>query len=187
MTAVFAGLLTKVGVYAMIRSEPPLFPGGPVTGPPPALALLTMVVGILGAVAQSRDQRLLSFTLVSHIGFMLFGIGLAGPPGLAAAIFDAVHHTRSRRRCFWRRGWWSGAAAPPTWTGLGRSRPASRRCWGWCSWCSRATGCIPRPPELLGKVGLLQAGVAHGGPLAWTLVARGLVTSLLTLYAVARV
>jgi len=46
---------------------------------------------------------------------------------------------------------------------------------------------IPPFSGFLGKVGLLQAGVADGGPLAWTLVAGGLVTSLLTLYAVARV
>src|SRR4051794_14619548 len=92
VTAVFAGLLTKVGVYAIIRTQTLLFPDGPAADILLVAALLTMIVGILGAVAQSDIKRLLSFTLVSHIGYMLFGIGLASTAGLAAAIFYVVHH-----------------------------------------------------------------------------------------------
>ena len=55
-------------------------------------ALATMVVGILGAVAQTDIRRILSFTLVSHIGYMVFGIALATAAGLAGAIFYVVHH-----------------------------------------------------------------------------------------------
>ncbi|MFO7249946.1 MAG: Na+/H+ antiporter subunit D [Actinomycetes bacterium] len=187
VTAVFAGLLTKVGVYAIIRSETLLFPGGPVTGLLLVLALLTMVVGILGAVAQSRIKRLLSFTLVSHIGFMLFGIGLAGPPGLAAAIFYAVHHIVIQTTLFLaaglveRRG---GTTDMDRLGGLARISPLLG-----VVFLVPALNLAGIPPfsGFLGKVGLLQAGVADGGPLAWTLVAGGLVTSLLTLYAVARV
>src|SRR5690625_1692255 len=51
-----------------------------------------MVVGILGAIVQSDLKRLLSFTLVSHIGFMLFGIGLGSEAGLAGSVFYVVHH-----------------------------------------------------------------------------------------------
>ena len=92
MTAVFAGLLTKVGVYAIIRTQTILFSN---TGLNPALqaaGLVTMVVGILGAVAQDDIKRLLSFTLISHIGFMLWGVGTGTTDGLAAAIFYTVHH-----------------------------------------------------------------------------------------------
>ena len=77
VTAVFAGLLTKVGNYAIIRTQTLLFPGRPLTDLLLGAALLTMVVGILGAVAQTDIKRMLSFTLVSHIGYMMFGIGLA--------------------------------------------------------------------------------------------------------------
>ncbi|WP_290370309.1 proton-conducting transporter membrane subunit, partial [Microbacterium sp. Bi128] len=62
VTAVFAGLLTKVGVYAMVRTETLLFPGDALNAPLMVAALLTMVVGILGALAQSDIKRLLSFT-----------------------------------------------------------------------------------------------------------------------------
>lgn len=46
---------------------------------------------------------------------------------------------------------------------------------------------IPPLSGFIGKVGLLQAGVADGSPLAWVLVAAGVVTSLLTLFAVAKI
>ena len=92
VTAVFAGLLTKVGVYAIIRAHSLLFPGG---GLDPVLlvaALLTMVVGILGAIAQNDIKRLLSFTLVSHIGYMVFGIALSSQLGMSGAIYYVAHH-----------------------------------------------------------------------------------------------
>ncbi|MEO5743766.1 MAG: Na+/H+ antiporter subunit D, partial [Terracoccus sp.] len=92
VSAVFAGLLTKVGVYAVIRMQTLLFPDSPLHGLLMWAALLTMVIGILGAVSQSGLKRILSFTLVSHIGYMIFGIALATPHGMAGAIFYVVHH-----------------------------------------------------------------------------------------------
>src|SRR5690606_39387383 len=74
VTAVFACLLTKVGIYAMLRIQTLLFGEGPADTILMWAALATMLVGILGAVAQSDLKRLLSFTLVSHIGLMVFGI-----------------------------------------------------------------------------------------------------------------
>ena len=55
-------------------------------------ALVTMVVGILGAIAQTEIKRMLSFTLVSHIGYMVFGVALATTSGYAGAIFYTAHH-----------------------------------------------------------------------------------------------
>ena len=92
VTAVFAGLLTKVGIYAIIRTETLLFPGGTLTIPLMIVALLTMLIGILGALAQADIKRLLSFTLVSHIGYMIFGIALGSQLGMAATIYYVVHH-----------------------------------------------------------------------------------------------
>src|SRR5690625_7214456 len=51
-----------------------------------------MLVGILGAVAQSDVKRILSFTLVSHIGYMIFGVGLYTEAGISGAILSVVHH-----------------------------------------------------------------------------------------------
>ncbi|HEY4556787.1 MAG TPA: proton-conducting transporter membrane subunit, partial [Enteractinococcus sp.] len=92
VTAVFAGLLTKVGVYAIIRTETLLFPGDRVNTLLMVIAGLTMVVGILGALVQFDIKRVLSFTLVSHIGFMIFGVSVANHIGLTATVYYVVHH-----------------------------------------------------------------------------------------------
>ena len=92
VTAIFAGLLTKVGVYAMIRTQTLLFAD---TGTGDVLlwiAGLTMVIGVLGAIAQSDMKRILSFHIVSQIGYMVFGLALGTLIGLTAAIFYIVHH-----------------------------------------------------------------------------------------------
>lgn len=88
----FAGILTKVGVYAIIRADTLLFPGGRLNPVLLVAALLTMLVGILGAIAQSDIKRLLSFTLVSHIGFLVFGVAVTTAVGTAGAIYYMVHH-----------------------------------------------------------------------------------------------
>src|SRR5690606_38686360 len=69
-----------------------LFPGGRLGNMLMLIALLTMAVGILGAIAQSDIKRLLSFTLVSHIGYMIFGAALGTAAGLSGAIFYVAHH-----------------------------------------------------------------------------------------------
>ena len=63
-------------------------------------AALTMVVGVLGAIAQSDIKRILSFNIVSHIGFMVMGLGLFTVAGLAAAIFYMVHHIVAKTSMF---------------------------------------------------------------------------------------
>ncbi|SEU35632.1 multicomponent Na+:H+ antiporter subunit D [Nonomuraea wenchangensis] len=187
VTAVFAGLLTKVGVYAIIRTETLLFPGGRTGGLLLAAALLTMLVGILGAIAQSDIKRLLSFTLVSHIGYMLFGVGLTTVLGLAAAIFYVVHHILIQTTLFLAVGLverHGGSTVLDRLGGLARVSPLLG-----VLFLVPALNLAGIPPfsGFLGKTGLLQAGAAQGHPMAWALVAGGLLTSLLTLYAVARV
>ncbi len=92
VTAIFAGLLTKVGVYALIRTQLLLFP--PSARPSTVIlwmAGLTMVIGVLGAVAQQDMKRILSFHIVSQIGYMVMGLGLFTVAGVAAAIYFIVH------------------------------------------------------------------------------------------------
>lgn len=93
--ALFAGLLTKVGVYAMIRVFTLLFPG-PLSGvyAPVLLGLsaATMVVGLVGAAAQRDFRRVLAFNLVGHIGYTTVGLAIATPAALAASILYVLHH-----------------------------------------------------------------------------------------------
>ena len=93
ITAVFAGLLTKVGVYAIIRTQTLIFPPDAQQGTVLlVLAGLTMLVGVLGALAQDDLRRMLSFHIVSHIGYMIFGLALFTLAGVAGAVFYVVHH-----------------------------------------------------------------------------------------------
>ena len=94
VSAIFAGLLTKVGVYALIRVFTLLFVGN--VGYTHTLILvlsgLTMVTGVLGAVAQNQIRRILSFHIISQIGYMTMGLGLFTPYALAGSILYVIHH-----------------------------------------------------------------------------------------------
>ena len=68
------------------------------------LASLTMLVGILGAIAQDDVKRILSFNIVSHIGFMVMGLALFTVAGLAAAIFYTRHHIVAKTTLFLTSG-----------------------------------------------------------------------------------
>jgi multicomponent Na+:H+ antiporter subunit D len=188
VTAVFAGLLTKVGVYSIIRTETLLFAGSEVTHVLLYLvALATMVIGALGAIAQSDIKRVLSFTLVSHIGYMIFGIALATPEGIAGAIFYVLHHITVQATLFCVAGLVEGVGGTTSVTrlgGLARASPLLAILW---FVPAMNLGGIPPLSGFIGKFGLLQAGVLEGSVLSWTLVIGAVLTSLLTLYAVTKV
>lgn len=187
VTAVFAGLLTKVGVYAIIRAHTLLFPSG---GLDPLLlvaALLTMLVGILGAIAQSDIKRLLSFTLVSHIGYMVFGVALSSQLGMSGAIYYVAHHILVQTTLFLVVGLIERQAGASTLKRLGGLATASPLLAFVFIVPALNLGGIPPFSGFIGKVALLEAGTEDGSVLAWLLVGGGVVTSLLTLYVVARV
>ncbi|MCX2710636.1 Na+/H+ antiporter subunit D [Mycolicibacterium sp. J2] len=187
VTAVFAGLLTKVGVYAIIRAHSLLFPGGGLDNVLLVAALLTMVVGILGALAQNDIKRLLSFTLVSHIGYMVFGIALSNQLGMSGAIFYVAHHIVVQTTLFLVVGLIERQAGASTLQRLGGLAAASPLLAFVFVIPALNLGGIPPFSGFIGKVALLEAGGQAGSALAWVLVAGSVATSLLTLYAVARV
>ena len=130
VSALFAGLLTKVGVYAIIRSLTLLFDQewGLLGTAVLVVAGLTMVSGVLGAIAQNDMRRILSFHIVSQIGYMLMGLGIAmvafsrggaadaagtsaAVIALSGAVFYILHHIIVKTNLFlisgvvlWRRG-----------------------------------------------------------------------------------
>jgi multicomponent Na+:H+ antiporter subunit D len=102
ISAIFAGLLTKVGVYSLIRVFTLLFVQD--VGYTHTLILtlsgFTMVTGVLGAVAQNEFRRLLSFHIISQIGYLLMGLGLFTPGALAAMVFFMVHVVLAKSALF---------------------------------------------------------------------------------------
>ncbi|MBX3065952.1 MAG: Na+/H+ antiporter subunit D [Anaerolineae bacterium] len=94
VSALFAGLLTKVGVYALIRVFTLLFIHNTDFTHTLILVIagLTMVTGVLGAVAQNEFRRILSFHIISQIGYMIMGLGLFTPLALTGSVFYIIHH-----------------------------------------------------------------------------------------------
>jgi multicomponent Na+:H+ antiporter subunit D len=186
VTAVFAGLLTKVGVYAIIRTETLLFPEDTLSVLLLVAALLTLVVAILGAVVQPDLKRLLSFTLVSHIGYMIFGVAMGTVAGLAGAIFYVVHHITIQTALFLSCGLVERRGGTTSVRRLGGMAKLSPILGVLFFVPAMNLAGIPPFSGFIGKLGLFRAGVDTGGWLVYTLVGAGALVSLLTLYAVGR-
>lgn len=94
VSALFAGLLTKVGVYALFRVFTLMFNSSPEFTHELLLwiAAGTMLTGVLGAAAQFEFRRILSFHIVSQIGYMLLGLALYTPLALIGGVFYIMHH-----------------------------------------------------------------------------------------------
>lgn len=93
MTALYGGLLTKVGVYVLLRVFGTVFP--PMETLQTVflwLGVVTIFTGVLGAVSQYGVQRILAFHIVSQIGYMLLALGLPGPQAAAAVILFVAHN-----------------------------------------------------------------------------------------------
>jgi multicomponent Na+:H+ antiporter subunit D len=185
VSALFAGLLTKVGVYAVARSVTLLFPLDDlvhqlVLG----VAALTMVVGVLGALAQYEVRRLLSFHIASQVGYMLMGVGLLTPLALAGTAFYMSQHMVTKTALFLvsgviERG--SGTGWLPRLGGLYRADLALA---GIFALAALSLAGIPPFAGFVAKFTLARAGVEVG---AWWIVAIALAVSLLTLLSMAKI
>jgi len=186
VAALFAGLFTKVSFYALLRTQTLLFTReGPWTLML-VLAVATMLIGALGALAQNDINRVLSFLLVCHIGFLLFGLAVFDAAGVAGAALYAAHHITVLATLFLvsalitRR---TGTVALDRMGGLARTAPGLA-----VLFAIPALTLAGMPPTagFVAKLALLQAGVAAG-----TAGAAGagvvILASLLTLYALVRV
>ncbi|WP_460775399.1 Na+/H+ antiporter subunit D [Microbacterium sp. GXF7504] len=186
VTAVFAGLLTKVGVYAMIRTETQLFADNDVNTLLLIVALATMIVGVLGAVAQAELKRILSFTLVSHIGYMVFGLAIATPAAIGATIYYMVHHIVVQTTLFLAVGLverQAGTTSILKLKGMMKAAPVLAVLY---FIPAINLGGLPPFSGFIGKYALFDAAAQDGSPLMIVLIVGGVVTSLLTLYALMR-
>ena len=186
VTAVFAGLLTKVGVYAIIRSQTQLFPQSSVDPVLMVVAGLTLIVGILGAVSQLDVKRLLSFTLISHIGYMIFGISMANAAGFAATIYYIAHHIIVQTTLFLAVGLIEREGGTTSLAELGGLMRRSPIIAVLFFIPMLNLGGIPPFSGFIGKVGLFTSAADLASPGAYWLMGVGALVSLLTLYALAR-
>lgn len=183
VTAVFAGLLTKIGVYAMIRAQTLLFPDElrPLLV---YVAGFTMIVGVLGAIAQGDMKRILSFHIVSQVGYMVLGLAIGGPAAVAATIFYLLHHIPVKTSLFLVEGiveHTSGTSVLDRLSGLAR-----RSGWLAALFLFPALSLAGLPPfsGFVGKLGLIAAGLDAG---QYVVVGAAVVGSLLTLVSMTKI
>lgn len=182
VSAVFAGLLTKVGVYALIRVFTLIFVQDVAYTHTLILfiAWLTMVTGVLGAMAQSEFRRVLSFHIISQIGYMIMGLGLFTPLALAGSVFYIAHHIIVKTNLFLVSGVvkrLGGTLELKKLGGLYQTHPGLALLF-----LAPAISLAGLPPlsGFFAKLGLVQAGLAQG---QYAIVAVALAVSLLTLFS----
>ncbi|WP_022834537.1 proton-conducting transporter transmembrane domain-containing protein [Salisaeta longa] len=183
--AIFAGLLTKVGAYSLIRVFTLLFPDP--TGYTQTLLLVlaaaTMIVGVLGALVEHEVQRLLAFLVISAMGYVIMGLGFFTTLGLVGAIFYILQDVPVKATVFLVGGLMereTQARSLKEMGGLYWHRPVLA-----LSFIVPAFSLAGFPPfpGFWGKLTLVQAGLASG---QYVMVAVALVVGLLTLLAVAQ-
>ena len=183
VSAVFAGLLTKVGVYCLIRVQTLLFPGQ-MNDLVIVIGALTMLIGVIGAVSHKDMKRILSFHIISQIGYMVFGLGVGGAAAVAATIFYLIHHIPVKTSLFLVEGIIerdSGSSSLDSVSGLARRSP-----WLAVLFLVPALSLAGLPPfsGFLAKFAIVRAGLddAH-----YVGVGVAIVVSLLTLVSMVKI
>jgi multicomponent Na+:H+ antiporter subunit D len=186
VAAVFAGLLTKVGVYALIRVFTLLFTHDVALthGFLLAVAAATMLTGVLGAVAQSDVRRILSFHIVSQVGYMVMGLALYTPLALAGAVFYTLHHILVKANLFLIGGLIQRAGGSFDLAGLGglyRSRPGLALLF---AIPAASLAGLPPMSGFWAKLLVIQAGLDTG---AYVVVAVALLVGAFTLLSMTKI
>ncbi len=186
LAAVYAGLLTKVGLYVLLRVLGTVMPHEltalhQTLG---AMALLTVLAGGLGSLARGFIRGLLSFQVVSAVGVMALALGWFTPLGVTACIFYLIQDVVVKSGLFFAGGVATRLSGSDQFTrmgGLWKSAPA----FG-VVFLALAFSLIGLPPlsGFWAKLAVLQAGFAAG---AYVSLAAILLTSGMTLIALLRV
>ena len=183
VTAVFAGLLTKVGVYGIIRTETLLFPGGQ-ANLLMWIAAFTMVIGVIGALAQTHMKRLLSFHIVSQIGYIVMGIALGTKAALAATVFYIMHQIPVKAALFLVEGIMERETGQTEFDKVGGL--ARRSGFFALLFIIPALSLAGIPPfsGFLAKYSLIRAGFDDG---QWVIIGIAIAVSLLTLISMTKI
>lgn len=186
VSAIFAGLLTKVGVYALIRAYTLFYHSQfhVVQDLLLWLAGATMVTGVLGAASHFEIRKILSFHIISQIGYMVMGLAIGSSLALAAAIFYIVHHIIVKTNLFLISGLImrkSGSSHLHLIGGLYKLAPGLALIFLIPAF---SLGGIPPLSGFWAKFAIIQAGV-NSGYIA--LVITALLVGIFTLYSMTKI
>lgn len=186
ISALFAGLLTKVGVYALIRSYTLIFSShfSEVQGILIVLAAGTMISGVLGAAVQFNIRRILSFHIVSQIGYMIMGLAIGGTLAIAGAIFYTLHHIVVKTNLFLIGGLIAQRTGSEELKKIGGLYKAAPFLALLFLIPALSLGGIPPLSGFWAKFSVIKAGLDGGH---YILVAAALLVGILTLYSMTKI
>jgi NADH-quinone oxidoreductase subunit M len=101
-SVILAGVLLKMGVYGFLRFAMPLFPNATLYFAPwmIALAVIGIVYGALVAMVQRDVKKLVAYSSVSHLGFVMLGLFALNTQGLQGGILQSINHGLSTGALF---------------------------------------------------------------------------------------
>lgn len=93
-SVILAAILLKLGTYGFVRIAIPMLPEGALAWAPviAILAVIGIIYGALGCLAQTDMKRLIAFSSVAHMGFVMLGIATLTEFGINAALFGMIAH-----------------------------------------------------------------------------------------------
>lgn len=187
--ALFAGLLTKVGVYSMLRIFALFFPDKMDQNQALMLGIagLTMVVGVLGAVAQAEVRRILAFHSVSQIGYIVMGFALFTTASLAGAIFFILHHSIVKTNLFLISGVIQQRKGSTKLKEIGQLIQTEPLLAGLFLVTALSLAGTPPLSGFWAKLGLVQAGLTIQSIGAFAVVAASLAVSIVTLISMVKI
>lgn len=186
IAAMFGGVLTKVGVYAMIRVFTLMFIGnvGFTHSIILVVAAFTMLLGVFGALSQMNFKRILSFHVISQVGYMVMGLGLYTVWSLAGAIFYIAHHMIIKSSLFL----FEGATEQITGTAELKKMGGLLNKYPWLGWGFFVAGMslagVPPLSGFFSKFVLMEAAVDVGN---YWILAAALVTGFFTLFSMSKI
>lgn len=198
LAALFAALLSKVGVYAILRLFPLVFaaPGTAAGGEHSVAidilgvgAILTMVLAILGAIGAHQIKRILALVLISHVGYLAFGIWLGlkfdNPDALSASLFYMMQEMIVMAGLFLAAGLIERKAGSDDLHRIGGLLPRAPWLAALTMVLVLAMAGVPPLPGFIGKILFIREGVraadATGSPTAWIATSAYLFASIVTL------
>ncbi len=106
ISMILAGVLLKMGGYGFLRLCYPIFPTGGVTWAYflACIGLISIIYGALCAMAQTDFKRLVAYSSISHMGYVLLGIAVMTEAGFQGAMFQMIAHGISSPMCFFLVG-----------------------------------------------------------------------------------
>jgi multicomponent Na+:H+ antiporter subunit D len=167
ISAMLSGMLVKVGIYGIIRMQTLLFPGEPVYALLGPLGAVSAVFGGLAALASRDLKRLLAYSTISNMGFLLAALGWGGGPGLVAALVNVVTHALIKAGLFLSGGYIAERFEEHDMRRMGGVAGLSPLAAGVFGVGAVALAGLPPTGALVSKLTLLQAGVAAGS--TWVL------------------